>query len=100
MGQGAEVPQSNVVPLRPVPEVSRAGGLWPQVQLQLRDSYPAQFATWFSKLEEVDLEGGCLTLAALSAFVAATVMRDFEGLLVSAARQVEPSIHRVVLQKP
>lgn len=48
----------------------------------------------------MDLEGGCLTLAAPSAFVAATVMRDFEGLLVSAARQVEPSIHRVVLQKP
>lgn len=102
MGEGetAPVPETNVVPLHPVPEVSGAGVLWPQVQACLRERHPAQYTTWLSKLEEEEVAEGCLSLVAPSAFVAASVTRDFQTILLAAAQTVDPGIARVIVRKP
>lgn len=92
-------PQSNVVPLHAVPEVSGIGDVWPVMQTRLRDSHPALFAAWFSKLDEVERSGDCLILAAASPFVATTVARDYGEHLLLAAQNVDRTIRRVEIAR-
>lgn len=98
LGQGddqAPAPETNVVPLHKVPLVAAHGTLWPKAQAELRVSHPALFAAWFSKLEEVEVSNGTLSLAAASAFVATTVGRDYVEHLLGAVQAVDRSISRI-----
>ncbi|WP_424968833.1 DnaA N-terminal domain-containing protein [Dinoroseobacter sp. S375] len=100
MNEGtAPVPQSNVVPLHGLPEITAGGEVWPAIQTQLRESHPALFAAWFSKLDEVERTGDCLTLAAASPFVATTVARDYGEHLLRAAQSVDRAIRRVEIAR-
>ncbi|MEM0921552.1 MAG: hypothetical protein AAGI13_00800 [Pseudomonadota bacterium] len=92
-------PQSNVVPLHGLPEVSQGGSVWPAIQSVLRDAQPALFAAWFSKLDEVEHREGCLTLVAGSAFVGTTVARDYGEHLLQAAQSVDRSIRKVEIAR-
>lgn len=96
MGHGDDAaPETNVVPLHQVPDVATQGTLWPKAQAELRVSHPALFAAWFSKLEEVEVSRGTLSLAAGSAFVATTVGRDYIEHLLVAVQSVDRSISRI-----
>ncbi|WP_424973034.1 DnaA N-terminal domain-containing protein [Dinoroseobacter sp. S76] len=100
MNEGTSpAPQSNVVSLHGVPDVSQTGEVWPGIQGLLREAHPALFTAWFSKLDEVELREGCLTLAAASPFVATTVARDYGEHLLQAAQSVDRSIRKVEIAR-
>ncbi|MDE3239821.1 MAG: hypothetical protein KGN33_12745 [Paracoccaceae bacterium] len=88
-------PASNVVPLHATRAPVGDGTLWSEAQSLLHGADPAMFGAWFGQLQEVAVEGGCLTLLAPSRFHATYVQTHLQARLDAAVRRVDPSIRQV-----
>jgi hypothetical protein len=101
MGQGPneQAPDQTVVPFRttagapPAPD----GSVWGRASGVLFESDPALHQAWFGQLSQVSQEGGRLTLAASSPFVASYVRTHLSGRLLAGVTSVDPSITMVLV---
>ncbi len=90
-----DVPQSNVVQLRPAAAPVRDGSLWSAVAEQLLQDHPATYTAWFAQLVQIDLQDGILVLGARSGFVADYVQQHLVHRLTAAAVAQDPGIKLV-----
>ena len=90
---------TNVIPLRretgdlPVED----GTCWPAVAARLRERDPAVYGAWFAGLSPLYQEGGVLTLAAPSRFVADYVRSHFLGRILAAVLSDDRSVREVAI---
>ena len=94
-GHAATEPADNVVPLRAVPAPETDGSLWSRIQGMLHQDDPTTYAAWFHTLQEVELEAGCLTLAAPTRFHASYVEAHLKVRLAVAAARLDPSVRTI-----
>ncbi len=98
-GGAGEAPQDpKVIPFQPRAAAGPAEGLWGQVLAQLRQEAPALSTAWFGQLSEMSRDGGRVTLAAPSRFVADYVSTHFLPQLVAAYAGIDPAVRRVDVQ--
>lgn len=99
----ATEPAGNVVPLRPggeaaLPEEDGTG--WAAAAARLRAADPSLYGAWFARLRAVDLEGGVLSLAAPSQFIAAYVETHHRARLMAALAAEAAGVREVRVTGP
>ncbi|WP_323772493.1 DnaA N-terminal domain-containing protein [Antarctobacter sp.] len=94
-GEPAQTADPKVIPFQPRARTDLAEGSWGQVLAQLRIEAPAQATAWFGQLSEMAHEGGRVTLAAPSRFVADYVSTHFQAHLLRAYAAVDPGVRRI-----
>jgi len=72
-------------------------GVWRDVARQLNQRDPNLYANWFSHLEFLSLEDGCIRLKAPSAFVGRYVETHLQKQLFETAQSVFPNVQRMVI---
>lgn len=88
---------SNIVPLprrqHALPEPDGTG--WSDAAQALRAQDPAVFEAWFAPLQSLDVEGGVLSLAAPSRFVADYVRTHYKTRLLAILAAINPGIRDI-----
>lgn len=97
-GQGAALPETNVVPLRPVAVPTADGTTWSAAQQILHGQGAAEYGAWLHALSELDCGAGRLVLLAPSKFHASYVETHLSGRVLAAVRSVDPSIAAVRIE--
>lgn len=98
-GGPAQVADPNVIPFQPRSRTDAAQGVaegaWGRVLAKLGQEAPAQTSAWFGQLSEMSHDGGCVTLAAPSRFVADYVNTHFVSRLLTAYAEIDPGVRRI-----
>lgn len=95
----AVTPQPSRAEIVPFPQrpiaLTTEGGIWGRAADLLGAEDPSSYMAWFSRLTELDRDGGCLSLMAPSKFHATYVSMHFSERILSACRRIDPTISRV-----